>query len=751
MVKLAQTIGAVGIAQSVRMPMNMGSHVIEVRQSLYDDKQQKDATRVFPWTDIQYAGAEVAGSNSVIASCYVPIVAGVALSGEQGLTRPKVLGLAASVAYATGSEVNDEATRRARDVDRGADAVMKDKFNDLKYMQTGFGMSDYIFGISQSRSSNTAKKSRTAFNKARNELYGKFKTGQSVDGTAPLEVKQFLSEDEALDEITAFPERMIFGFVMGPRDVKLYYTETAVGMMVRRLRRVVEALGPLKPTYYPIGLGHLEHAGKPWIPSGIRDSSGRTSKGTTPTVRPPAMEWNCGAVQYKAKALKATGTYYIPWDQTPYSTMRRNFKYNHIMTQVGLELMECMTALGIGMNKDLKEERIAAFKANGTGTQVCALQMLFAGMFGTTVSHNATSDFTVDEASVAAGLKDRLGMLFNSGHIHMDPGVLTYERIDGDSFLTSSGQNKGKLTTKVDDLTYKGHPVSAATLYKEFIAKYMTFCVCAQALESYFAVPLYECHWLYVGSPKPEYVTEQLQMNFRSDVYFDGDNSLPFTLIPSRLNPGEVISRIPCYFDTKSAEKSTAKNPLQNVYLGVRDPLPFGTVQEIRYAGDRPLTTIEERDYTFAPLIEADASVQTQYRNSRTVNVAVWPRPSVYSPGATKMGAIYGMLSDNAGVGGHYYYQPLTGTMLNDKVSMDVVYRAMTNDRRDSKVFADQIFKGQTRDNVKVQGEYWDKHSISEKNNPQMVSGTRKQADTVVVEPEVFPTTVSGRKPDGRD
>jgi len=734
MVKLAQTIGAVGIAQSVRMPMNMGSHVIEVRQSLYDDEQQKDATRVFPWTDIQYAGAEVAGQNSVIASCHVPIVASVALSGEQGLSKPTVLGIGGSKAWAeTEVEVEDEKTGKVKTIT---------KFLPVKYMQTGFGMSDYIFGVSQDRSYETLKASSGAWNKARSGLYGKPRVGQSVDGTAPLEVKQYLSEDEALDEITAYPERMIFGFVMGPRDVKLYYTETAVGMMVRRLRRVVEALGPQKPCYYPLGLGHLDFNGQPWKPEGVKDKSGRKAGKNVATIRPPAMEWNCGAVQYKAKALKATGTYYIPWDQTPYSTMRRNFKYNHIMTQVGLELMECLTALGIGMDADLKEAKLAAFKANGAGAQVAALQMLFASMFGTTVSHNATSDFTVDEASVAAGLKDRLGMLFNSGHIHLDPGVLTYERIDGEGFILGSGVNRGKLQTEVKDLTYKGRPVSAATLYKEFIAKYVTFCVCAQALESYFAVPLYECHWLYVGSPKPEYVTEQLQMNFRSDVYFDGDNSLPFTLIPSRLNPGEVISRIPCYMDTTT----DSKKPRQNVYLGVRDPLPFGAVQDIRYAGDRPLTTIEERDYTFAPIIEADASVQTQYRNSRTVNVAVWPRPSVYSPGATRMGAVYGMMYDNASVGGHYYYQPLTGTMLNDKVSPNTIYRAMTNDRRESKVLADQLFKGQTRDEIVTQGDYWTKHSVTERQNPQSVTNDRDELDTVVVEPAVFPTTVSGRK-----
>jgi hypothetical protein len=712
--------------------MNMGSHVIEVRQGLYEDKQQKDATRVFPFTDIQYAGAEVAATNSVLASCMIPIVAGVSLENEQGLHQPTILKLSAAKEFARPTK--KDGTRS--------------KFLEDKWMAAGFGMSDYLFGIDPKTSYGSV--TRGNFNDERLKLYDKPKGRATVEGTSPLEIKQYMSEDEALDEISAFPARMIIGFVMGPRDVKLYYTETAIAMMVRRMRRVVEGLGPYKPIYYPIGLGHLEKNGKPWTPSGVgRDSGG------TPEVRQPSGIWNAGAVQYKSRTLQATGSLYVPWDQTPYSIMRRNFKYNHIMTQIGMELLETLTAVGIDMDAQLQGNPVSAFQENGSGTQVAGLQMLFSSMFGTTATHNATSDFTVDETSVASGLKDRLGFLFNSGHIHIDPGVFSFERKSGGGFLFEQGKEIGLLSNSTDsDLSYKGvKGVSAALLFKEFVAKYITFNVAAACLESYFAVPLYQCHWLYVGSPKPEYVTEQLQMNFRSDVYFDGDNSMPFTLIPSLLNPGQVLSRIPCYLDIGNnvldSSGSRTKDKWINTYLGVRDPLPYGSVTDIRYAGDRPLTTIEEREYTFTPIIEADASVQTQYRNSRTVNCANWPRPTVYSPGATRMGAIYGLMSDNSSVGGHYYYQPLTGTMLNDNVG-NTLYRTMSNDRRESDKLADQLFKGQGRKEIETQGRYWNKHSISEKQNPQSTANyseeeLRAMADANPSSPAVFPTTIDGR------
>jgi len=476
----------------------------------------------------------------------------------------------------------------------------------------------------------------------------------------------------------------------------------------------------------------------------IRDGTQQT----VPQVYAPTQYWNAGAVQYKASALRATGSFYIPWDQTPYSAMRRNFKYNHMLTQLGMELIETFQAIGIQMDDKLNRSVVKAFDENGHRTQECALQMLFSSMFGTTLTHSPTSDFAVDETSVASGIKDKIGMMFNSGHIHIDPGVFGYDRMSEGGFLATTGSRAGYLSRKVtSELTYKGQSMSPEGLMAEFIAKYVTFIVACQALESYFAVPLYQCHWLYVGSPKPEYVTEQLQMNYRSDVYFDGDNSSPFTLIPSRLNPGEVISRIPCLFNLQDDDgKKGGKRP--NKYLGVRDPLPYGSVQDIRYTGDKPLTTIEERDYTYTPIIEADSSVQTQYRNSRTINCAVWPRPTHYSPGATRMGAIYGLMSDNSPVGGHYYYQPLVGTMVNANVK-DKVFRATMNRPSESAAIADAILDGSGERTIKTQGDYWQKHSIMPDENPQTVTDDlvdRGSKDYDGDEGNPFPTTITGRK-----
>jgi hypothetical protein len=712
MVKLAQTIGATGIAQGTRQMANFGSSVIEVRQNLYDDKQQKNAVRVFPFSDIQYAGAEIASKNSIIASCHVPVVCSVDVRNDNysQLKRAPIWSL-------------DD---------------FRNETNDGKYMSMGFGMADYLFGVSQSQSKSSI--TGADFDESRRDLYtaDKAATGffaASVDGTSALKIKQYLTESEALDEITAQPARMIIGYVIGPRDVKLYYTETAIGMMVRRMRRIVEALGPYKPQYYPIGLGHLANSsgGKPWTPR--KKGTARAAKAK---VVEPGTRWSAGAVQYKNRALKAEGTMYIPQDQVPYGTRRRNFKYNHIMTQLGLELMETFQAIGIDLNNSLQgvPSGKQAYTDQNASTQVAALQMLFTSMFGSSPSTSTTNDFTVDEASVAAAIKDKLGMMFNSGHIHIDPGVFAYTRTGNAGLFT---EPDGRLSTSVDGLKFKGESMSPAGIMNEFISRYVSFIVAATCLESYMTVPLYECHWLYVGSPKPEYVTEQLQMNFRSDVYFDGDNSSPFTLIPTELNPGQVLSRVPCYLDCDPDSQI-------NTYLGIRDPLPYGNVIDIRFAGDRPLTTTEESDYTFTPIIEADSSVQTQYRNHRTVNCAVWPRPTHYAPGATRIAGIYGLMTDNTSVGGHYYYVPQTGTLINDNVELDdpKIFRAMKNNRQESELVSKQLMQGMTKEATDQQRAYWKDHEISEKENPQ-TTVEQGETDPLPVN-QVFPGTTSGRR-----
>lgn len=598
------------------------------------------------------------------------------------------------------------------------------------YLATGYGLVDYLMGINQQTSIDTLK-TGTGFNRSRLQLYKSVgfsdpKKGisakdtrdafeaqfeSSVDGTYPIRVEQWTDENTALDAITRNPSEMIIGYVIGPRDVKLYYTETALAMMVRRLGRAVESLGPLQPMHAPIGLGHLVDKKVTKGKNFSTNVAWQPNRGfTDPIVHQPTLFWDAGNVTYGHRALPAAGSMYIPSDQVPYSQQKRGFKYNHILTQIGLELMETLQAIGSSMDQNL-EYKNNAYKNKGldgsnAGLEVAGLQMLFSSIFGSSMGATNAADFQADEASVASGMKEMLGMLFNSGHIHVDPGVMSYKYGKQGTTLLTESTSAGKFR-------YKGTAVSPALMMKEFVAKYVTFCAVATALKSFFQVPLWQCHWMYVGSPKPEYVTEQLQMNFRADVYYDGsDSSLPFTLVPSQLNPGEVLSRVPCMMDLRASQGTRP-----NRYLGIRDPLPYGKVDDLRFFGDRPVSVIEEKEYTFTPIIEADASIQTTYRNARTVNMAIWPRPTVYSPGTTRLGCLYGIMSDNAPVGGSYYYQYLTGALQNEQV-MEKLFRAMSDDNDTSS--AGWLLAGQDKETEELHVEAWSKKAIPADVNPEM-------------------------------
>jgi len=695
----------------------MSSAVIAVRQNIYQDTQYRDAVRVMPFTDIQYAGAEVAGTNSVLASCTIPMVTGVSLDNAAKGSNPNFA-----------SDVMWSRTRLKKDFPLSRDGSMNAKQSG-DWLATGYGLADYLMGINQQTSRQYLDLENRSFNQSRLELYSSIgfsdpevgmnardtrevfekQFESSVDGTYPIRVEQWTNENAALDAITRNPSEMIIGYVIGPRDVKLYYTETAISMLVRRLGRAVEALGPLQPMHAPIGLGHLvenkdvsgKKKAKAWKPG----------KGTSsPRIHQPSLFWDAGNVTYGHRALPAAGSMYIPSDQVPYSQQKRGFKYNHILTQLGLELMETLQAIGASMDESLNYKNNTytdkGLDGQNAGTEVAALQILFASIFGSAPGATNASDFAADEAGVASGMKEMIGMMFNSGHIHVDPGVLSYAH-------TKTGSTMLKESNSGSSFRYKGVQVSPALMMKEFISKFITFCAVATALKPFFQVPLWQCHWLYVGSPKPEYVTEQLQMNFRSDVYYDGsDSTLPFSLVPSTLNPGEVLSRVPCMIDMRSKE---SERP--NRYLGIRDPLPYGSVDDLRFYGDRPVSVIEEKEYTFTPIIEADASVQTTYRNARTVNMAVWPRPTVYAPGTTRLGVIYGMLSDNQGVGGHYYYQYLTGALQDEDVG-DKLYRAMADDN--DTTTAGWMLAGQGKKEEEIHEKYWTKNAIPEDVNPEM-------------------------------
>jgi hypothetical protein len=681
MVKLAQTVGASSIAQGTRMTTNLSSAVVEVRQGTWDDMSEKHMFRVTPFTDIQYSGPEVAAMNSVIASCLVPTVCGV--------TRDTTTG------YVTGKDFSElftfngdaVASFAAGDVVQiaGGKTDGKSGFekNQVAYETlTGTGLADYLLGYGAGASAGsfegsqaTRPSTHSAFSEARKKLITTalndesansgiasalrrdqgtgFNSGddaelsnhQRIAGTYPIRVEQFPSDEIAYDIIANNPQSLTLGYTMDSRAVNMVFTQSAISMIVRRLHRAVERYGPYKPVYTHVGLGHAtENTGK----DGVIDNY---------SVSRPGMLWNAGAIAYANKRLNAQGSLYIPQDQVPYSMMKRGFKYNHILTLLGLELIETLNAVGADMSSVVG--RSAGGEVNRRSTmsgsaqeQIAMLQILFASVFGSVRGATNAADFEVDPTSVADSVKESIGMLFNSGHIHLDPGFLTY---------LPGAWNGSTLndTTINSNLKYKGRSLTPAQMMSEFVAKYVTFVTAVTAFKPYFQVPLYDCHWLYVGSPKPEYVIEQLQMNYRPDVIFEGGASMPeYTLIPTQLNPGEVLERLPTLFN--------AREKVPNTYLGIRDPLPYGSVSEIRFHGDRPMTTIEEREYDFTPIIEADSSVNQVMRNGRVLNIAVLPRPAMYIPGVSILGAISGMMSDNASVGGSYYFQQHNGPFFND-------------------------------------------------------------------------------------
>lgn len=681
MVKLAQTVGASSIAQGTRMTTTLSSAVVEVRQGTWDDMSEKHMFRVTPFTDIQYSGPEVAAMNSVIASCLVPTVCGVNRENTTGYLDGSKFG---NLFSNSGDEIAGFANGKSMKI-AGKDAQRQKEADQVAYETlTGTGLADYLLGYGVFRSSDTfkgtkfsgpgAEASHKKFSDARAQMFttnfeaDELNDGRSsatrrnvgtgflssndealdnhqrIAGTYPIRVEQFASDEVAYDVIANNPQSLTLGYTMDSRAVNMVFTQSAISMIVRRLHRAVERYGPHKPVYTHVGLGHATESKK-------------KDDGLCYDVTRPGMLWNAGAIAYANKRLNAQGSLYIPQDQVPYSMMKRGFKYNHILTLLGLELIETLNAVGADMSSVAGraaggEVKRRSCMSNSVPEQIAMLQILFSSVFGSVRGATNAADFEVDPVSVADSVKESIGMLFNSGHIHLDPGFLTY--LPGawnGSLLNDNAVNK--------NLKYKGRSLTPAQMMSEFVAKYVTFVTAVTAFKPYFQVPLYDCHWLYVGSPKPEYVIEQLQMNYRPDVIFEGGASMPeYTLIPTQLNPGEVLERLPTLFD--------AKNKTPNTYLGIRDPLPYGSVNEIRFHGDRPMTTIEEREYDFTPIIEADSSVNQVMRNGRVLNIAVLPRPAMYIPGASTLGAISGMMSDNASVGGSYYFQQHNGPFFND-------------------------------------------------------------------------------------
>jgi hypothetical protein len=209
-------------------------------------------------------------------------------------------------------------------------------------------------------------------------------------------------------------------------------------------------------------------------------------------------------------------------------------------------------------------------------------------------------------------------------------------------------------------------------------------------------------------------------MNYRPDVHFDGGGSgSEYTLVPTRLNPGEILQRIPCLFNAEEKEPNT--------YLGIRDPLPYGAVQDIRFHGDKPLTEIQDaREYDFTPIIEADASVMQTTRNGRTINISMLPRPHTFYPGVSPLGVVASSMMDNAGVGGSYYFQFLSGPYFVDQAgtssgATSIAFRQVgTGNTENTSWQANSIGKQDAKDQSKMI-EATERSTIKPASNPQTI------------------------------
>jgi len=296
MVKLAHTIGASSVAQSVRQATTLGSAVVEVRQGTWDDLQARHMFRVMPFTDIQYSGPEVAALNSVIASCLVPTVTGVDTAESNTHT-----------GYLSGPEYARKMMSSSGDLARMAGSSWaRERWSCV----SGFGMSDYLMGYSHEASMRTIVPSDDGsgptnlgrgirFDRARRALWsssphssGAFDANVAhapneddgtnyVMGTFPIRVVEWTNEDQALDAIANNPTALMIGYVVSARDVKLFYTQTAIAMIVRRMHRVVETLGPFRPIYTHIGLGHVIQKGQAWKPTDPKRIKGKPDDDTT--------------------------------------------------------------------------------------------------------------------------------------------------------------------------------------------------------------------------------------------------------------------------------------------------------------------------------------------------------------------------------------------------------------------------------------------------------------------------------------
>lgn len=634
------------------------------------------ATGFFPFTDIQFSPAD-SGSREV-ASCHVPAILHLRPKSQENQKAMKFGTANGRESYpALGGDMKDTDTYLAGNMDAIA---------------FGSGMLDF--------------------------LWSKDHFGKDTETV----MKQFLTEEDAVQYVGDHPTLSAVAYVITPRTVKIFYHESMIRQIVARLRELVETLGAYDPSICFLGLGHVEGSG-----GGNSRKKKQGNWNDLPenvTVKQPSRLWTAGALGWKGGKYAANGSLYIPMDYMPHSTLKRAAKYNHILTQIGYEWAETLRHVGADWEQDPATDKLGVSPAarRKRRPEMAMLQLLFGSFPAMGFSDSpAPSDSPLDDGSIITGMREYLTFPFTSGHTHLDLGLLGSL---AEGMITDGRRADHGLMNK-----------ATAAKFHEFLRHHILLSVCLAAFEGKFKVPLYPCVFMHEGGPRPEHVQQRMMMNFRPDRDYGGGSELSqFTLIPSRLAPGEVVTRCPTIMHlssehTPAGEKAAKKAPEVNTYLGPRDPVVITDVKPTQYFGDRPETIIEDEFYYASPVIKRDGTIQTTYRNYRHVTSATVQRPPFYTANSTILGALLGFMAHHSPVSGPVYEQPLLAPFniarsgRERSVHFNNQYDAST--RRQSKV--ERMIDGQS---LKLTNDQF-KEGLKDEDNPQGSKywGVRNQPD----------------------
>ena len=483
-----------------------------------------------------------------------------------------------------------------------------------------------------------------------NYLWGKDHLNQTV----ATQMKQFITEEEALQFVGDHPTLSAVAYVVTPRTVKFFYHESIVRQIVSRLRMVVEELGAYNPSVCFLGLGHVATPNQ--VPRTRKKGPTRDDFDRADVSR-PSRTWNAGTLGWKGGRYEANGSIYIPMDYIPHSTLKRSAKYNHILTQIGFEWAERLRAIGADWENSPKTGfNISDVAKRSHKEELAMLQLLFGSFPAMGFSDSPSpGDSPLDDNSIITGMREYLTFPFVSGHTNIDLGLLG--SLDSTT-ITDGRSNRAGLISDENGVI-NTVPGSPAEFFNDFLKHHMLLSIVMAAFEGKFKVPLYPAVFMFEGGPRPEHVQQRMLMNFRPDRDYGGSSdSSQFTLIPTRLAPGEVVTRVPTLMH-RALEHTKGSEMKPNVYLGPRDPIVISDVKPTNYFGDRPETVIEDEFYYASPTIKRDGTIQTTYRNYRHVTGATIQRPPFFTANTTILGTLMSMMSHHSPVSGPVYEQPL--------------------------------------------------------------------------------------------